>query len=638
MTTPRKSNQRPTVKVPTKPGKERIVVREIGEIPKLRRGHSSYDRVKREYRKEYLKNTYDLAVEIPKGLDLSFYGQIQLIRPSDFEDSLYDLSQLKPFANIPIRFKPRISVEEQIKKTTVKYDLTPKLGNTAIGGHLYGVRVHGLGMYEIFFEQVIPAEQKFFEMVNLLLEQSINDAYSGAERERIKLERQEQLRNKYQDFFGKTVRVKIGEFKSHKDFLIAVVGDSFMSGEGNPMQCGRERESKGFVENIVNRIIAWVEDVNDRVSEAVENINTGITDLDFGNALKGTFQLTTAFFPPTVELIAGNCATMITAELMKNHPNFVEKPLWIENGNESDSLKTSRSIINGTFQAALKLETKYPGLAASYFNYATSGAQLSNLHTFAQHPSWQRGPQVEEVSLNVRGTNRVIDALIIGGGINDAGFSSMISGFITGDLIPISKFFGNNPFMNILLAMVSLKDTDQIKSSALTAIEQLDSKFEILKSKIESSIKVNKVFLMEYPNALFTKFDEDRRIIKIDKGCGVLDQGLLEISREEARTLHEIGDSLNYKLKNIANKYGWSFVNGITEEFMGHGYCSKDPYFVNFTYSCKCQGNYQGMLHVNRKGYEAISEVLVSHLEKQFDFKKLTNPIIQGGGNEPLFS
>lgn len=605
------------------------------QLSKLRRGHLSYVKSQKMFHKDYLSKKYDVIFTIPKNVDLSFYGMVRHDQPSDFEESAYDIKPLKPFSTASVRFNAKIVIQNKAAKSKETLDLSSKITKTAFTGHIFYHRLKGTGKHEIFFEQQIPHEEKFFEEINFLLRNSVKHLETEAELESALETRKNDLKEKYKDYFGKTVKTKIAEYNVQKDFLVAAIGDSFMAGEGNPMSCGRKRSTGGGTwSKIKDKIVSFAEDTYDQFSGGLSDLYNGVTDADWKQYLNGMYTLYGSMVFPGVELITGDCPSLITHGLRMTSPNFITNPVWIENGSEG-SLRVSRSYINGTFQAAWKIESKYPGIGISYINYATSGAEMATLHQRAQH-NWQRGSQIDEIAFNLSGTNRKIDALFIGGGINDAGFSSLITDLIAREYSNIKDLLWFNPIIQLILALMS-KDPQTIKNKALIEIEKLDQKYNLLKTNIDSKLQVSKVFLMEYPNALFTAFKDRTSEVIFSAECGALSpvDGVLQISNSDAKILHEIGEHLNNKLKSIANRLGWVYVSGITEKFMGHGYCSNDSYYRHFEHSCKCQGNYQGFLHVNEKGYQVISDVLVKHLEANFDFNKLSKPItiVGGGGN-----
>jgi len=77
-----------------------------------------------------------------------------------------------------------------------------------------------------------------------------------------------------------------------------------------------------------------------------------------------------------------------------------------------------------------------------------------------------------------------------------------------------------------------------------------------------------------------------------------------------------MGNLLNAEVKLAANTHGWHLVDGISEKFAGHGYCSGQSFYRFAAASCDTQGDFDGTMHPNEEGTAAYARVLARELRK----------------------
>ncbi len=616
--------QNPLIKLPptTKNNPAVLDIPPDNTVKTLRRFHSVYNPTTRNYEKEYFQRKYWVYFKLPYQSYVQICGTKDPVLNTNTENP-YDapLGNRKPLSFCQF-FSPKILV---VNKTTGegKYYPVPIGGDYGkrISTAGYQIRLDGPGQYDIKFQQTFPAEAEFRSIVRLPIGFSVSsdleiDAFNAEVKQLT-----DELVNRYRNFLGKTVVRTIYHFNANYDFLVATIGDSYMSGEGNPMLCGEV--IPGNNGSLGDTIVELVEDVTDRIKESVRHFGNALSDQSYSEYLAGLFTLGTAVSIPVVEQIIGPCTIPELNMANLTAPNFDIPPSWIENGNNADLLKTSRSYINGAGLAAFTLENKYPGIASSYISYATSGAVAENLYQVKQH-AYQRGSQIDDLAQNLAGSNREIDALMIGIGANDISFSSDIISLLTND-VKRALEKSASPFLMLMGAIISTDNNAQLRTKVLAKINGLDEKFRLLDEKIRSSLRVKKVFLLEYPNAQFSVVQNGQ--FKITGGCDVLDGTLIRIDQADARLMTDLGDLLNLKLASLAAKYNWHFIPGMTAAFQGHGYCSTDRFYLKPGESCRCQGNYQGMLHPNGKGFKKVAEQVLRKLEQVYDFNRLKKPV-----------
>lgn len=248
-----------------------------------------------------------------------------------------------------------------------------------------------------------------------------------------------------------------------------------------------------------------------------------------------------------------------------------------------------RSAIAGPAQAALKIEQADPHTSVTFISLACSGAEIPFGLTGGQtkHGVTLR-PQLDKVMETVNG--RPIDALLISIGGNDANFADLV------------------------LRAIRLKHCDRDAATNKVLKDGLDAlagRYAELAQRINTSLRVSKVFITEYPDIVR---DEDGDFCDHHPDIPDLLHG---INAEEAQWAAEkVVGPLNELVKAAAELHQWIYVGGIASEFRTHGYCADDKRWARtFNDSWKVQGDQFGTAHPNAEGHAAYAKRLVEELQ-----------------------
>lgn len=231
----------------------------------------------------------------------------------------------------------------------------------------------------------------------------------------------------------------------------------------------------------------------------------------------------------------------------------------------------------------------------TFVTFARSGSTIDNgLLSPMEFNDWIDIGQVEEMKQTLG--DRPIDALILSVGGNDVGYTSHLMDLIKDDFIWVG---GVNS---------AKENREQEQREAKQRLENLSEHFAELADALEG-VERRHTFILEYPKAHFDKLDEAGEPYAA-AGCDIFNEVMLDIEQEDAEMIKKVGQQLNQVIRNAAERYGWTFIDGVVEGFAGHGYCSDDPYFIRATESCRTQGNYDGTMHPNTKGHDVYAEVI----------------------------
>ena len=263
----------------------------------------------------------------------------------------------------------------------------------------------------------------------------------------------------------------------------------------------------------------------------------------------------------------------------------------------------------------------------TYVSVATSGASCRDGLLDAQH-DWQGTGQIEE--LRTQGSHpseirlrREVDVLIVNIGANDVDFTATLAS-MAGD--------GEKNWLNPLSVIANIRASTGSFEAAWREFEQellpkLDALFHTdsagepkgnltsVAASIESIIAPRAVLLLEYPVTIFDDADGNPAA-----GTGLFDTPSLGwgIGRDEARIVERGAELLNERLRLAADEFGWTFVEGIAEQFKRHGYSSGQSYFTFAEDSCLHQRDLQGTMHPNDDGAEKAAEVIRAALGRTF--------------------
>lgn len=345
-----------------------------------------------------------------------------------------------------------------------------------------------------------------------------------------------------------------------RDYLIVVIGDSAAAGQGNPDKAGKPKE-------FGDEISGW--DILNPVKWIESGIDAG------SNWFKKNFTTLSRALDAKLE--------------MNPAPGWLEKNAY-------------RSLRSGAAIAARNQENLRQGEVVTFLHFARSG---SDIIAGLLGPRTKGGKkidgwignigQLEELRMTVG--NREIDALIISIGVNDAGFSGSLTNLVKEDF-----GWGNDKKNRAEV----LKKIDQDLAS-------LDARFRKLHEAI-SSLNVRKVYITEYPTAIFDKIINGK--VETSGGCGIFDSNFdMDISPQDAKDLKGAAEKLNQKIRDLARIHNWVYVGEIAKGFAGHGYCmGKDSFFISAEGSIVVQGDTEGTMHPNAKGHAVIAEKLSKQL------------------------
>jgi PKD repeat protein len=104
-----------------------------------------------------------------------------------------------------------------------------------------------------------------------------------------------------------------------------------------------------------------------------------------------------------------------------------------------------------------------------------------------------------------------------------------------------------------------------------------------------------------------------------------------QISAKEAAWAHDnVIVPLNQAVRRAAEANGWTFVPGVAEAFGPHGYCANDHWVVRYDESKRRQVNHDGSLHPNAAGHAQMQKLLYAKIAADFG---ITGPPQDGGSD-----
>ena len=385
---------------------------------------------------------------------------------------------------------------------------------------------------------------------------------------------------------------------STRNVTVALLGDSYASGEGNPDNPAEWDSTTDRI--LTNPIRAFDPNEYNKQCSLIKLNNNNLT-----NVLEYNYD--------PVEVLAKYGK--------KEYSPFIEMrniPEWLDLSAHR-SLRSGHSLAAMDFSSWLNQEF---GNTMTFFNFSSSGAKTTHVMHEAQyfyHRQLSSGRpniynsdgkcltcgQIRDLVDTVQGNK--IDILILSIGGNDVGFSKAVESALS-----------NGNF------------TDSIFQDLKT---ELEKSYEELNDKISKTLDVDHVILTGYPTDLFSTSSNTS-----SAGCGIFETSfgwtgkVSDITKKEVDELKQWGIELEELQAHIAKEYGWSFVD-VSDEFLSHGYCGKlitpyvfgeSPYEDGTTYfrgagrSCKMQGDILGALHPNEKGHEVYRSKVLAELKKYY--------------------
>jgi lysophospholipase L1-like esterase len=348
-----------------------------------------------------------------------------------------------------------------------------------------------------------------------------------------------------------------------KDYLIASIGDSAASGEGNPDVPGIPAEffSHSWWEYIIPYYDVYVI-ADDYYNWAKQAVATDVPVIARAGGL-------------TINMRPG--------------------PTWLEE-------KAHRSLHSGHAYAAQSLEDLYEGTVVTFLPFGRSGSDIPNgligprISDGNEIDSWVRNVgQIDELKATVG--SRRIDALLVYIGINDIGVSGTLTDLIEGDAPIIGQ---GDP-------TAARRHAQEV---ATINLGKLPSKLDTL-AKAFSTLNVGQIYLTEYPTGLF-----DDRNGNPAPGCELFGYPELKISLDDAKLVKEIASKINGILKTAADHYHWIYITGIDQQLGGRGYCTGPGRraFTQCGESLLTQGDTEGTIHPNSFGHLAIGKAVAQSI------------------------
>ncbi|MEL6825523.1 MAG: GDSL-type esterase/lipase family protein [Pseudomonadota bacterium] len=357
------------------------------------------------------------------------------------------------------------------------------------------------------------------------------------------------------------------------DILIALIGDSYASGEGNP-------DTYGEVEPTLSIGDFNADDIWGTRCEPTTLLK--LLDDDLNPRSPGRIN---SDYDPANE----------KSDSKRYFVDMDRDPEWLD-------ISAHRSSRSGHAKAVNDISrwlSERHGWFVTFVNFAVSGATTENLIGQPQHfyhyklfglePGTYCNAcgQIQELKRSIG--NRKIDYLIISVGGNDVGFQDAIEQATIGDV-------NNFDFAETLA--------------------NLEVRYQNLQDKIEEHLDVGEVILSGYPVDLFSGPDGSQQ-----KSCGLfrvdsVDGAFLTVDEEEIRRLAEWGEQLRSKQQALTKQHGWTFVD-VSRDFETHGYCQAiRSYFRSAEGSCIIQGDMQGVMHPNEAGHEVYRKRIGEAIRK----------------------
>lgn len=285
---------------------------------------------------------------------------------------------------------------------------------------------------------------------------------------------------------------------------------------------------------------------------------------------------------------------------------------WLDE-NAHRSLKSAHSVAARAMVRKLNERDKGKVFHTLTFMSAATGGATINQGLLNPDPckDWQKNGQIEDLRRQLDKSGRTPWVLLMTIGGNDI---KWVSSLTKATLIP-------SIFMDF-------------KESA-NQIKKLDSKYKILNDEIRNKLKPKHILITEYPIDFFSNEDGSsgpscgifnaldittnglpENIIETITGENIPDLYVASVEENEIGVMKQLGIELNLVIKTSAQKYGWKYVDGINAAFIGHGYCTSDnvTYYTDASTSCKIQGDGDGTLHPNTRGYQIIAEKILEKI------------------------
>jgi Ca2+-binding RTX toxin-like protein len=477
-----------------------------------------------------------------------------------------------------------------------------------------------------------------------------------------------------------------------RDFLIVSLGDSYSSGEGAP-----EVTTPDIVANQFNSLDPALLDRDPALSPSDGN-------QDVWARTSNAFSLDEWL----VRTVVDDPATMPDP---MTGLSFNEADIELQASSNPFHFAAHRTSFAHPAQAALALEQSDPHSTVTFVFLSQSGATIANggigpyegiapvlVGAGDAAVPVKLHSQVDQAAVVVG--NRQIDAVNLSFGGNDMGFKLVIIALAFGDLTDASPDDGEfspsqqrildafqegtrndaNEWQTALLTAVfgpSFADDGRTFSDLLNLIPNFDlfseftgnvagvanlqADYALLNNEIMAKLNVaapDDIYITEYPN--FTRLGEDGGPESYDfiRDFPAQNLGLPFVHPVTAEELDfltaEIYPTFTASVQQGAAAHGWTFVDGVNNAYVGHGYqgLDGDPRGVDdyvgrnvdlaaddvswirgFQQSERLQGDMNGVVHPNRLGNQATGQLVSQRVGLSLADDGFVNTIVAGAGD-----
>ncbi len=249
--------------------------------------------------------------------------------------------------------------------------------------------------------------------------------------------------------------------------------------------------------------------------------------------------------------------------------------------------------------------------------------------------------QVEQLVAALRADGRSgaavrdVDALVMSAGGNDASFGPLAAACVIWD---DCRHPGNRAFTS-----PTGGDKVNLETRVGHDLGTMPGRYDALDAALDQvrdqqGIDIGSTFVTEYPDPGTELVDGQVR------ECGyIMDDIVVTLEMSGVTFLRPHGSELGYArnvflptlnahLNDAAGRHGWTYVDGVSNGFRGHGYCvgargteNANRFVQTAILSTTQQGPYQwvgeketkGLLHPNKRGYQVYKDRIVAHAQPQ---------------------